>query len=363
MDLSTLQSVLAPLATVGKDEREFSIEGQTIVVRPLLPHEEVAVQRFAVASLDEIKEEQPTPEDQAMSRADALDYFDRFRIEVIAHSIVEINGTDLRNVEYIATGETTSSGVEVKVLRAEAMRKIIRENWSRTMVTGAFTQYGELIEALGQKADGIAVLAETDLEVEIERVTERLKELKKQRKDRAKGDSAITKEQVEHFVGMGERQEEATQQLIDHHKKQDEAKEAAEKAKAARLAAAEEARTATAAPPVIEEPAPQAPVKPSEPTPSFEAARSSFEDGEDPEVVMAEQMRILEARKAAQEKERQRLQQGSVPSKAPSVDGIETYRMPTEELSPRGKPAHSSGKVPELDPTSRGELNPKFGRK
>ena len=363
MDLSTLQSVLAPLAEVGKDERTFIVGGQTIVVRPLLPHEEVSVQRFAVSSLEDIKEEKPKKgaqeEEDAMSRADALDYFDRFRIEVIAHSMVEINGTSLRGVDFIETGETTASGVAVKVRRYEAMRKIIRENWSRTMVTTAFTQYGELIESLAQKADELAELSGVDLDTEIERLKDRLSVLKNQRSKQAKGDSGIPKEQIDHFVGMGQRQEEATKDLVAHHNK----KETRVPVTAPQAPPpVEQAPPVEAAPPV-QPPQEQAPVaKQAEPTPSFEDTRSSFQDGEDPNVMM-EEMRILEARKAAQARERERLQQGSVPSKAPSIDGIETYRMPTEELSPRGKPAPKKGKAPELDPTVRGELNPNFGRK
>jgi hypothetical protein len=330
MDLATLQAVLAPLSEVGKDEREFIVEGHTIVVRPLLPHEEVSVQRFAVDSLEDVGKSE-TDEEAAMSRADALDYFDRFRIEVVAHSMVEINGTDLRDVDFIPTGEVTSTGVEVKIRRYEAMRKIIRDGWSRTMVTTAFTQYGELIETLSRKADKIAELSESDLEGEVVRVGNRLRELKELRKTRAKGDSGIRKEQVEHFVGVGEHHEKQTSDLVS---------------KSDGLA---------------REPKPEPPIAEPEPPPSFQEARSSFEDGEDPEVVAAEQNRIIAARRKAQQSQRERLEQGSVPQKTAPVEGVETYRMPTEELSPRGK--KNTTKPPKLDPPSQGERNPKFGRK
>ena len=347
MDLSTLKNALAPLAEVGKDERTFTVEGQSITVRPLLPHEEVSVQRFAVSSLEEIndgpKKKKGGEEEDAMSRADALDYFDRFRIEVVAHSMVQINDINLRDVEHITTGEVTATGVEVRVPRYEAMRKIIRDSWSRTMVTTAFTQYGELIESMAQKADELAQLSEMDLEVEIERVADRLAQLKKQRAERSAGNVGISKEQVEHFVGMGQRQEEQTQNLVEHHKN---------------TTPIQKVPAVVESPPQQEVPA--APVR--EAPVSFDTARSSFQDADDPDVLAAEQRRILEARRLAQSRERDRLEQGSVPTKAPSVDGVETYRMPTEELSPRGKQAPVKGKT-ELDPTSRGELNPNFGRK
>ena len=363
MDLATLQAVLAPLAEVGKDEREFLVEGHKITVRPLLPHEEVSVQRFAVDSLEDV-EKAETDEDAAMTRADALDYFDRFRIEVIAHSMVEINGTDLRVVDFIPTGEVTSTGVEVKVPRYEAMRKIIRDSWSRTMITTAFTQYGELIETLSRKADDVAELSETDLAAEIDRVKHRLRDLRGSMENRAKGDSGIPKEQIDKFVGVGQNQEELSARMVDNA---DRVARDAQPLTAEEIAAAQQPTPQQPTPqqlPPQQSPPQQSPPQrppPQQPPPvTFEEARSSFEDGEDPEVLAAEQHRIMAARRKVQESQREHLSQGSVPQQTTAIEGVETYRMPTEELSPRGK---RTSKAPQLDPTSQGERNPKFGRK
>ncbi len=83
MRLSDLKAVLAPLSEIGKDEFTFHIEGADITVRPLLPHEEVSVQKFSASILDAAQQEEGATTDDNMSRAAALDYFDRFRIEVV----------------------------------------------------------------------------------------------------------------------------------------------------------------------------------------------------------------------------------------------------------------------------------------
>ena len=129
MNLSDLKSVLAPLSEIGKDEFTFSIDGATITVRPLLPHEEVAVQKYSASILDSAQEEEGASMDDHMSRAAALDYFDRFRIEVVAHAVCQINDNDLRGVDYIETGETLSNGKPIRVPRYVAMRDLITNTW------------------------------------------------------------------------------------------------------------------------------------------------------------------------------------------------------------------------------------------
>ena len=127
LDLTTLRTVLEPLAQVGKDEHTFEVGAHRVTLRPLLPHEEVSVQRYASSFLEEReKEKGPNSDEEAgMDRAEALDYFDRFRIEVIAHAICEIDGHSIRD-SYVLTGETTEQGVAVKVPRGQAMRELIR---------------------------------------------------------------------------------------------------------------------------------------------------------------------------------------------------------------------------------------------
>jgi hypothetical protein len=368
MDLSTLQSVLEPLSKVGKDERSFEVEGCTVVLRPLLPHEEVAVQRYAVRAIgqDEKPMDQGDDEEAGMTRAEALDYFDRFRIEVVAHAIVEIGGTNLRDVEFVATGETTSTGTPVKIRRGEAVREIIRSSWSRAMITSAFTQYGELIETLARQADEIARRSDIDLEAEIERVEERLEVLKEERTKRAAGDPSITNSQIQDLVTVGENQEKAVQRAVQKSDEIEQARRGKTRPPVRPEVPSEPAQTAQEP---VQEPAQAAP----EPAPPQTApipiseVVSSFEDPEDPEVMAAEQARIMEARRKTQQAHRDRLEQGAsealaTPHQSPVV-GVEAYRMPAEEISPRGRHTDERKGELEIDPRSKGERNPNFGRK
>ena len=109
------------------------------------------------------------------------------------------------------------------------------------------------------------------------------------------------------------------------------------------------------------------PAPTSNPTPptthtSFEDIQSSFQDGDDPEVVAAEQSRILEARRRAQQKQREQLQQDAakgLTQPTGEVGGVEAYRLPPTELSPRGRSAPAQDSIA-LDGKPRGEKNPNF---
>ena len=370
LDLNTLRTALKPLSEMGRDEFTFTVDDMNITLRPLLPLEEVAVQRFASSVLDDIQAQEGLSSNDNMSRAAAMDYFDRFRIEIIANAIVQVNDLDLRNEKYIATGETLENGTPVQVPRGLAMRGIVQE-WSRAMITVCFARYGDLVQKIADKADEIAQTTLPDLDAEIERVEARLTSLRKDRETRAKGDPSITQQQITNLVRAGEALEQ-------------EAETAAMRAEAEAILARErrEARDPAQqgkpveAPlkepePQVQEPVaepepvavvPEAPVvrggerksvlPQSSPPPSSFATSggtyvpgevmSSFGDGDDPQVVAAEEARIMEARRraalaaadAAAADPRDPLRD-AVP--VGSVDGVEAYRLPKEEMSPRGR--------------------------
>ena len=88
LDLSALKQALEPLTKIGRDEATFEIGGMEITILPLLPLDEVKVQRYSASVLTDIQAQEGLAEDDQMSRAAALDYFDRFRIEIISYSMV-----------------------------------------------------------------------------------------------------------------------------------------------------------------------------------------------------------------------------------------------------------------------------------
>jgi hypothetical protein len=198
ISLSHLKQALAPLETFGKNEHIFQINGLSITIRPLLPVEETHVHRYAAEIIEENKGE--ATEDGNMSRAAALDYFDRFRIEVIAHAIIQIGGLDLRHEKTLATGEALEDGTPIKVSKASALRDMIRNEWSRTSLSLAFEAYGDLMQRLQDEADNIVRKSIDDLDIEIARLENRLVEVKAEREKRTVSDPTIFKDQVESIL-------------------------------------------------------------------------------------------------------------------------------------------------------------------
>lgn len=89
---------------------------------------------------------------------------------------------------------------------------------------------------------------------------------------------------------------------------------------------------------------------------------SSFGDGDDPEVAAGEELRIMEARRqaalarhAAEQEPRDPLREAV---QVGDVGGVEAYRLPKEEMSPRGR-THQPVKNTETEGVPSTE-NPNF---
>jgi hypothetical protein len=338
--------------------------------------------------LDDIQAQEGLDSNDNMSRAAAMDYFDRFRIEIIANSIVQVDDFDLREEKYVLTGETLENGTPVQVPRGIAMRGIVQE-WSRAMITICFTRYGDLVQKIADKADEIAQTTMPDLDAEIERVTARLAALRKDRATRAKGDPSVTAQQITNLVKAGQALEvEANEALIRSEAEGILAKDRMEEekkrgrnpenqGKSATPAAQEEGGEVETTPeaPVVQGARKSVIPQSSPPPSSFPTSTgtqvpgevmSSFGDGDDPEVVAAEEARIMEARRraaqaaqvAATEEPRDPLRDAV---QVGSVDGVDAYRLPKEEVSPRGRksaPKKKKGRKTKKGPQST--ENPHF---
>lgn len=353
MDLNALRQAMAPIMNVGKKETFVEVEGVRIYMRPLLPTEEVAVQRYAASVLDKVQSDEGLTEDDQMSRAAALDYFDRFRMEVISYSVVAIGDLSLRGVEYIENGETLQDGTKVRIPRPLAMRKMV-EQWSRSMVTVCFSKYGDMIRKVAEEAEKMVEKSQSDLEAEIERVEERLRVLKAERETRAAGDPSVTSKQIDNLVRAGKAMENQTRQA---------AKVATEEAEIER--AASEQRQSRARAPVYPPSAPP-PTQPSKPqSQPRNQPRQEFGSFSDPTVeeadfqpdMLGDLERIAEARRAATVE--RDLSQNARP--IGSIDGVEAYKFPSVDLSPRGKKSapNSPPTTDDKDPRE-GTRNPNF---
>jgi hypothetical protein len=379
LNLDLLREAMQPLAEVGKDEIEFDAYGVTLALRPLLPKEEVLVQRAAAVVVEQNKRfeasireqsDEDSNEAESMTRASVLDYFDRFRTSVISFSLVQVGDLDLRGVEFIATGETLPNGNPVKVPRQIAIGQLV-ETWSRPMISLVFTKYGELMDSLNKDADEVVEDEPSDLDAEIDRLEARLEDAKAEREKRAGGDPGITAEQVETFVGFGKNMDEGAKQaaaLPSARDVQQELRKQQEKSAA-------RGPRQSVLPPTVPPPTPDpVPVKynlpPEPPAPSaFDeavASPSSF-GGEDLDAIAAEEERILLARqKSAQSR-------GTASTPPPkdalsqarpvgTVQGMEAYRLPTETISERGRknaPSNAGGGAG-VNPAPTDTRNPNF---
>lgn len=340
LDLNALKEALKPLASYGRDEMTFQVGGMDVTIRPLLPMEEVAVQRYAASVLDEIQNQEGLTNEDQMSRAAALDYFDRFRIEIVANSIIQVNNLDLRNVKTLPTGEVLENGVAVQIPRNLAMREIVME-WSRATITICFQRYGDLVQKIADAAEKIAQTTLPDLEAEIERVERRLESLKQEREERAKGDPSVTTQQITKLVQAGKQlQEEAEMAVVQA------------RAQAASGTPERKSVVPPTAPPPTSGPPTYKTTKVPEAAPSDPSEfQSSFGDD-----VASEEARIRAARAAAAAAQREEPVDTLREAKpAGSVGGVDAYRLPSESLSPRGRAGSPEDSTP-VDSTK----NPNF---
>ena len=216
MNLKSLKAALRPLAKFAQDELTFMLPledgGEVgITLRPLLPKEEIECQRRAKAILDQAISEEGTEPEEGLSRATSLQYFDCFRIEVISHSLVSVGNSDFRGVTLIETEEVLPSGATVKVPLTKAIRDLISETWSRSMISICFSKYGDLVAKLAAKSDRVVAGSNKDLDAEVQRLEDRLKALKQEKENRAKGDPSVSLDQVKMIMVIGE----ALQKEID----------------------------------------------------------------------------------------------------------------------------------------------------
>jgi|APSaa5957512622_1039677.scaffolds.fasta_scaffold26509_2 hypothetical protein len=371
MDLSLLKSALEPLSKFGQDEHTFEVEGVPVTLRPLLPREEIVCQKTASLILDEAREGTPDL-DQNLPRAVALDYLDQFRIEVISFALVQIGEVDFRGIKTVKTGNKTDEGIEIRVALNVAIRRILRDAWSRGMITICFAKYGDLVSKIAEQADRVARESIADLDAEISRVEARLTDLKEDREKRAQGDPSITSQQIMSLVQVGNALEDEIQDAVSQARDDRKASRDIEKAGDEEQPAPPEPPQPEPAPPEPQpEPVPQPrkPVIPARvppPVPRPTQVRSSFEDLESPDSQAIEEDRIRAAQRAAQQGDREETEGFDASQATPEgtiigKDGkpVDVFRMPSQTLSGRGRPQKSEKTEIDPDP-DKGTRNPNW---
>lgn len=421
--LKSLEAAFAKIEQVTKDEVTFDVAGTPpITMRVMVPEEENAVQQFVSAALPDLEGED-TNRMQAI-----LAYLDKFKLATIAQAIVAIGDTDLRDVQYVETGETLPNNVAVKITRAEAMRGIVAK-WTRTVRDAVFKKYGELLLKVEIASEGIVKFDPVDLDAEIARLTERLDDLKKAKEQQTKKERGAFAAQVEAVSKIDAEQDaEAAKAVVDamtgrtgepegpKPEEPQKAPPAAPQAPSSRqsiipttvtppapapVAQPPEAPPAPAAQPseapiVIPPPAPQKPV-----VPPFEEIEDSFMGDDTADEVAAANRRLALARRArmpvppaegsmltaahqqarppapphlgaraaaaalqrAEATQERELASQKAVLAGKTAEGVEVYRLPTQDLTDRGAlPEPPAGAPPPrvaLNPTG-GSRNPRF---
>ena len=177
IDLAALEKALAPIRELGRKEFPLMVSGTELVLMPLDPDAERAVQAWARAVL----QDESGKERDSSTHADMLEYLDRFKLGVLSHAIVQIGDIDLRDVEYILTGETTEEGKPIKKQKHLLLRELLVKQFSRPVLLSVFKAYGDLMARVELDTEKAVQYDMVDLESEIERVRERLQELEQYR--------------------------------------------------------------------------------------------------------------------------------------------------------------------------------------
>lgn len=171
--MEALEQAFAPIEAVGKGEIDFKVNGTTVTLRRLLPEEEAEVQKFAVNKTDD-------------DSSNALEYIERFKLAIISYALVAVGSMNLRDVQYVETGETLEVGgkgdapkktVVVKVARHVAMRKMLLK-WAAPARIAMFRQYVELLNHVEDLAEEMVEFAPSNVETEIKRLEGRIESMR-----------------------------------------------------------------------------------------------------------------------------------------------------------------------------------------
>lgn len=393
--MEALEQAFAPIEALGKGEIIFKVNGTSVTLRRLLPEEESEAQKFAVMKSDD-------------ENSNALEYIQRFKLAIISYALVAVGPLDLRDVQYVETGEKLDTGIAIKVARHVAMRKMLLK-WAAPARIAMFRQYVELLNQVEDRAEEMVEFAPTNLDGEIERLEKRIESLReRQAAEKDSLESDVSK--LVKTIHQKEAEEASTQDDSDDPEMDEPvvtpepvavAPEPVKAPVARQSSIPQVARPVAPSPqPVQVPPQPVQPTKPPRPNPSDYAAGmdvpDSFVDfgdsGSMEDAVAAENLRMLHQRQA--------VARGQDPQGTPSVlsaahsmrrpphmaarqpqgeldggelsdellysgrtvDGVDTYRMAPpeslvgytpEQLSTKGNPVVPKGVNPRFTPPKK----------
>jgi len=144
---SRLKAVLDKARDAGQVEESATIAGLALVIRSLRSDDYNNI----LADIAEVPE---------------ISYPAVYQVEHVCRSVVEIDGQDLRDVDYIET-EVEGSSASVKVERHQWVKDRIVATWSREMVQVAFRKVIDAIRGAEEKAaEGVQFRVESESDEE-----------------------------------------------------------------------------------------------------------------------------------------------------------------------------------------------------
>jgi hypothetical protein len=105
-------------------------------------------------------------------------YVNAFKLATISYALVAIGDTDFRNEAFLETEGKLSNGTPIKLPRAQALQKLIQK-WSPIVINGAYLKYYQLLDEIERETENVIVFEPMDVTAEIARLEKRVEELKK----------------------------------------------------------------------------------------------------------------------------------------------------------------------------------------
>jgi hypothetical protein len=361
VNLQALEAAIGKVERIRDHEFTFEVEDTEVTLRPLRPDEETEVQRYSQVAMENVTTEEG---DQAAF----ADFMDRMRHASLAFSVVQIGGLDLRDVEFVETGEQDEKGNMISIPRWEAVRDLMAREWSRMMLSQVFGKFGEMLERLEVSAQKRIKFEPVDLDEEIERLERRLaglKETKSQIKEppqdviRDRQKAVVERDEVaakvRDAVRSGPRPEEtvpadvqaAVDEVVEEPPQQapqEEPQQAQGRRSAIPTSASAPERSGPPQPPQQ----PQQPQQPEPPGPELDKqgipephGGDSFFDPSDPEQAMAaeaQRQAVLHQRHIAKQRQAAKQRQMQEEMGIPTQDQMNAERMAADRASqsPRG---------------------------
>ena len=174
LSVESLRKAFQPICGLGLKEEEFDVEGLHVVIIPLVPDQEVEVQRWAASAVEGDDD-----------NASGILYLDRFKTGCLSHSLVQIGDQNLRGLDYIETGEVLPNGVAVKVAKHLALRDVLK-TFARPLLDAIFRKFGEMMERQEIEVSQLIEFEPVDLDAEISRLQGRIDRLEDLRLAREK---------------------------------------------------------------------------------------------------------------------------------------------------------------------------------